>query len=197
MNFQQEQENLISGLTNTPSLLLHSCCGPCSTHCLEVLSQYFLVTVLWYNPNIQPEEEFDLRLQNQKKVLENLNTKNPVKLLIVDYDSKEFFDVSKGLEKEREGGARCEKCFRLRLDKTAQIAKEQDFEFFTTTLTVSPHKNAELLNQLGYEFAEKYGIKFLPADFKKKNGYKRSIELSKQFDLYRQNYCGCVYSKWE
>ena len=197
MNFQQEQENLISGLTNTPSLLLHSCCGPCSTHCLEVLSQYFLVTVLWYNPNIQPEEEFDLRLQNQKKVLENLNTKNPVKLLIVDYDSKEFFDVSKGLEKEREGGARCEKCFRLRLDKTAQIAKENGFEFFTTTLTVSPHKNAELLNQLGYEFAEKYGIKFLPADFKKKNGYKRSIELSKQFDLYRQNYCGCVYSKWE
>ena len=145
MNFQQEQENLISGLTNTPSLLLHSCCGPCSTHCLEVLSQYFLVTVLWYNPNIQPEEEFDLRLQNQKKVLENLNTKNPVKLLIVDYDSKEFFDVSKGLEKEREGGARCEKCFRLRLDKTAQIAKENGFEFLLQPLPFRPTKTLNFL----------------------------------------------------
>ncbi len=197
MNFQLEQENIISKLNHVPTLLLHSCCGPCSSHCLEVLSEHFAVTVLWYNPNIQPEEEFNLRLQNQEKLLKSLQTQNPVKLLVVDYNPNEFFEVANGLEEEKEGGVRCEKCFRLRLEKTAQIAKENGFEFFTTTLTVSPHKNAELLNQLGYEIAEKYGIKFLPADFKKKNGYKRSIELSKQFDLYRQNYCGCVYSKWE
>ena len=196
MNFQLEQENIISKLDHVPTLLLHSCCGPCSSHCLEVLSKHFSVTVLWYNPNIQPAEEFNLRLQNQEKLLKSLQTQNPVKLLVVDYNPNEFFEVAKGLEEEKEGGARCEKCFRLRLEKTAQIAKEQGIEFFTTTLTVSPHKNAELLNQLGCEIAEKYGTKFLPADFKKKNGYKRSIELSKQFDLYRQNYCGCVYSKW-
>ncbi|MBR2860431.1 MAG: epoxyqueuosine reductase QueH [Clostridia bacterium] len=197
MNFQLEQENIISKLDHVPTLLLHSCCGPCSSHCLEVLSKHFSVTVLWYNPNIQPAEEFNLRLQNQEKLLKSLQTQNPVKLLVTDYNPNEFFEVANGLEEEKEGGARCEKCFRLRLEKTAQIAKESGFEFFTTTLTVSPHKNAELLNQLGYEIAEKYGINFLPADFKKKNGYKRSIELSKQFDLYRQNYCGCVYSKWE
>lgn len=194
MNYQIEQDNIINRLEGTPTLLLHSCCGPCSSHCLEVLSKYFLVTVLWYNPNIQPEAEYSLRLENQKKLIGALKTVHPVQLKVLDYDPNEFFLAVKGLENEREGGLRCTECFLLRLENTVRVAKELGFDYFTTTLTVSPHKNAPLINGIGYSLSEQYGVKFLPSDFKKKNGYKRSIELSKEFDLYRQNYCGCVYS---
>ena len=194
MNFQQEQDNIINGLQNKPNLLLHSCCGPCSTHCIEALIKYFNVTVLWHNPNIQPKSEYDLRLENQLKVIKAFEKQGKLSLIEIPYNEQEFFFVTKGLEQEKEGGKRCTECFKLRLEQTAKIAKEQNFDYFTTTLTVSPHKNAPLINEIGFNLAEKYGVKFLPSDFKKKNGYKRSIELSKQFDLYRQNYCGCVYS---
>jgi predicted adenine nucleotide alpha hydrolase (AANH) superfamily ATPase len=175
--------------------LLQSCCGPCSSYCIEALSKYFLVTVLWYNPNIQPENEHNLRLENQIKLIKNMKTENPVEILEIPYNDFEFLEVAKGFEEEKEGGKRCEKCFLLRLEKTAQLAKEMGFDFFTTTLTVSPHKNAPLINDIGFSFAEKYGVKFLPSDFKKKNGYKRSIELSKEYELYRQDYCGCAFSQ--
>ncbi len=195
MNFQQEQDKIIENLKDTPNLLLHSCCGPCSSYCIEVLSKHFNVTVLWYNPNIQPLSEHNLRLENQIKLIENMKTPNPVSILELPYDDGEFLDAVKGLELEPEGGARCEKCFILRLEKTAQIAKERGFDFFTTTLTVSPHKNAPLINEIGFNLGEKYGLSFLPSDFKKKNGYKRSIELSKEYLLYRQGYCGCSFSQ--
>lgn len=195
MNYQQEQDKIIESLTEKPKLLLHSCCGPCSSYCIEALSKHFFVTVLWYNPNIQPEEEHNLRLENQIKLIKNMKTENPVEFLEIPYDDNEFLEIAKGFETEKEGGKRCEKCFLLRLEKTAQLAKEKGFDFFTTTLTVSPHKNAPLINDIGFSFAEKYGVKFLPSDFKKKNGYKRSIELSKEYELYRQEYCGCSFSQ--
>ena len=195
MNFQQEQDKIIENLKNVPDLLLHSCCGPCSSYCIEVLSKHFNVTVLWYNPNVQPVQEHDLRLENQIKLIENIETIHPVSILEIPYDDNEFLEVAKGYELEPEGGKRCEQCFLLRMEKTAQLAKEKGFHYFTTTLTVSPHKNAPLINEIGFKFAEKYGVEFLPSDFKKKNGYKRSIELSKEFELYRQDYCGCSFSQ--
>jgi predicted adenine nucleotide alpha hydrolase (AANH) superfamily ATPase len=194
MNFQQEQDNIIKGLTFKPRLLLHSCCGPCSSYCIEALIKYFDITVLWHNPNIQPKSEYDLRLTNQIKLIKEFEKEGKLTLIEIPYDEQEFFSVIKGLEQEKEGGKRCTECFKLRLEQSAKIAKEQNFDYFTTTLTVSPHKNAPLINEIGFNLAEKYGVKFLPSDFKKKNGYKRSIELSKQFDLYRQDYCGCVFS---
>ncbi len=195
MNYQQEQDKIIESLTEKPKILLHSCCGPCSSYCIEALSKHFFVTVLWYNPNVQPEEEHNLRLENQIKLIKNMKTENPVEILEIPYNDNEFLEIAMGFETEKEGGARCEKCFLLRLEKTAKIAREQGFDYFTTTLTVSPHKNAPLINDIGFSFAEKYGVKFLPSDFKKKNGYKRSIELSREFDLYRQDYCGCSFSQ--
>ena len=194
MNFQQEQDNIIKGLTFKPRLLLHSCCGPCSSYCIEALIKYFDITVLWHNPNIQPKSEYDLRLTNQIKLIKEFEKQGKLTLIEIPYDEQEFFSNIKGLEQEKEGGKRCTECFKLRLTQSAKIAKEQNFDYFTTTLTVSPHKNAPLINEIGFNLAEKYGVKFLPSDFKKKNGYKRSIALSKQFDLYRQDYCGCVFS---
>ena len=194
MNFQQEQDNIIKNLTYKPKLLLHSCCGPCSSYCIEALINHFDITVLWHNPNIQPKSEYDLRLENQIKLIKGFEQQGKISLIEIPYDENQFFSKIKGLEKEKEGGLRCRECFYLRLEQAAQITKEQNFDYFTTTLTVSPHKNAPLINEIGFMVAEKYNVKFLPSDFKKKNGYKRSIELSKQFDLYRQNYCGCVFS---
>lgn len=194
VNYQKVQDEIIKNLKDTPRLLLHSCCGPCSSYCLKALSEHFLVTLHWFNPNIYPLEEYQKRLDTQRQLLRKMQTKNPVELLCDEYLTDEFYLAVKGLENEREGGARCEKCFIQRLEKTAQMAKEQGFDFFTTTLTVSPHKNAPLINQIGQELAEKYDVKFLPSDFKKKNGYLQSIELSQKYELYRQNYCGCVYS---
>ena len=199
-NFQKEmdkliEQNLKDGIT--PSLLLHSCCAPCSSYVLEYLSQFFNITVLYYNPNISPKDEYLYRLQEEKRLISEMNFKNPVKILDCDYNADEFFAVAKGLEKEPEGGKRCKKCFDLRLDFTAKTAKENKFDYFATTLTISPLKNANLINQIGESLAEKYNVKYLSSDFKKKEGYKRSITLSKEYNLYRQNYCGCIYSKVE
>ena len=199
-NFQKEmdkliEQNLKDGIT--PSLLLHSCCAPCSSYVLEYLSQFFNITVLYYNPNISPKDEYLYRLQEEKRLISEMKFKNPVKILDCDYNADEFFVVAKGLEKEPEGGKRCEKCFDLRLDFTAKTAKENKFDYFATTLTISPLKNANLINQIGESLAEKYNVKYLSSDFKKKEGYKRSIILSKEYNLYRQNYCGCIYSKVE
>ncbi len=197
INYQKLMEDQISSLESTPSLLLHSCCGPCSSYVLEVLSQFFNVTVAYYNPNIYPEDEYFKRLSEQRKIIEKMPFKNPVKLMECEYDEQEFLTAAKGYENEREGGARCEKCFLLRMGKTARLAKENGFDFFTTTLSVSPHKNAPMLNKIGEELEKEYGVKFLYADFKKKDGYKRSITLSKEYDLYRQDYCGCRFSLTE
>lgn len=195
INYQKKMEEQILSLNGTPSLLLHSCCGPCSSYVLEVLTQYFNVTLLYYNPNIYPESEYYKRYDEQKKIIEKMPFIHPVKIMECSYDENEFLSAAKGYENEREGGSRCEKCFILRMKKTAQLAAENGFDFFTTTLSVSPHKNAPLLNKIGEELSREFSVDFLYADFKKKEGYKRSIELSKKYELYRQDYCGCRFSK--
>ncbi len=199
-NFQKELEAIIeqnrkNGIV--PSLLLHSCCAPCSSYCLEYLSQYFKITVLYYNPNLFPAGEYERRVSEQKKLVSALPTKYPVTLVEMKGEPEEFYSAVKGLEHIREGGERCFACFRLRLERAARYAKENGFDFFTTTLTISPLKNAQKLNEIGEAAGEKFGVRHLPSDFKKKNGYKRSVELSKVYGLYRQDYCGCVFSKRE
>ena len=171
-------------------LLLHSCCGPCSTVVIERLMPLYDVTLFFYNPNIYPFEEYEKRKNEQKKVCENLG----IGFVEGKYNDEEYYTFVNGLENEREGGARCTKCFEFRLKETAQFAKENNFDLFTTTLSVSPHKNSLIINQVGSDISQKLNIYFLQESFKKKDGYKRSIELSKEFDLYRQNYCGCKYS---
>lgn len=180
-----------------PSLLLHSCCAPCSSYTIEYLSQYFSITVLYYNPNISEQAEYEKRKAEQIRLINSMPVKNKVDFLDCRYDSGEFFDIAKGYEDCREGGERCFRCYRLRLEKTARTARDNGFDYFCTTLSISPLKNAQKINQIGYETEKKYGVAWLPSDFKKREGYKRSIELSKVFDLYRQNYCGCIYSKRE
>ena len=180
-----------------PSLLLHSCCAPCSSYCLEYLSQYFKITVLYYNPNLFPAGEYERRVSEQKKLVSALPAKYPVTLVEMKGEPEEFYSAVKGLEHIREGGERCFACFRLRLERAARYAKENGFDFFTTTLTISPLKNAQKLNEIGEAAGAKFGVRHLPSDFKKKNGYKRSVELSKVYGLYRQDYCGCVFSKRE
>ncbi|MBE7043417.1 MAG: epoxyqueuosine reductase QueH [Ruminococcaceae bacterium] len=195
-NYQKELEGILEGiLESPPSLLLHSCCAPCSSYVLEYLSQFFRITVLFYNPNMDSEEEFLLRSKEQIRLIEEMKTKNVVECVIVPYEAKAFYDVVKGLEKEPEGGRRCEKCFALRLRKTAEYAARNQFDWFTTTLTISPLKNAPLLNEIGEQMGKEYGVSFLPSDFKKKGGYLRSTQLSREYGLYRQDYCGCVFSK--
>ena len=199
-NFQKELEKIIeenkkSGIV--PSLLLHSCCAPCSSYCLEYLSDYFKITVLYYNPNLYPAEEYDRRVGEQKKLVCALPAKYPISLAEIKGDPKEFYNAVKELEHIKEGGERCFACFKLRLEKAAEYAKENNFDYFTTTLTISPLKNAQKLNEIGEAAGEKFGVSHLPSDFKKKNGYLRSVELSKQYELYRQDYCGCVFSKKE
>ena len=199
-NFQKELEKIIEENKKNgvvPSLLLHSCCAPCSSYCLEYLSQYFKITVLYYNPNLFPAGEYERRVSEQKKLVSALPTKYPVTLVEMKGEPEEFYSAVKGLEHIREGGERCFACFRLRLERAARYAKENGFDFFTTTLTISPLKNAQKLNEIGEEAGEKFGVRHLPSDFKKKNGYKRSVELSKVYGLYRQDYCGCVFSKRE
>ena len=195
-NYQKQLDKIIEGLGDkVPSLLLHSCCAPCSSYCIEYLSQYFEITVLYYNPNIYPEAEYEKRKAEQKRLISEMNTKYPVKMLDCDFESKKFCEMAKGLENCREGGERCFKCYHLRLEKTAGEAKSYNYDYFTTTLTISPLKNAEKINEIGENLSEKYGVYWLPSDFKKKEGYKRSIELSKEYNLYRQNYCGCTFSQ--
>ncbi len=196
-NYQKELDRIIeenSKAGKVPTLLLHACCAPCSSYCLEYLAEYFSITVFFYNPNLYPADEYDKRADEVRRLISLLQVKNPVKLIVADFDDKEFYTKVRGMEKLPEGGERCRKCFELRLEKTAELAKEKGFDFFTTTLTISPLKNAQVINEVGEEMAEKYGVAHLPSDFKKKGGYKRSVELSAEFGLYRQNYCGCVYS---
>lgn len=189
------EENQKNGVV--PSLLLHSCCAPCSSYCLEYLSQYFKITVLYYNPNLYPAEEYDRRVFEQRRLVASLPVKYPVSLAEIKGEPEEFYSAVKGLESIKEGGERCFACFRLRLEKTAEYAKKNGFDFFTTTLTISPLKNAQKLNEIGEKAGEKFGVCHLPSDFKKKNGYLRSVELSKVYGLYRQDYCGCIFSKRE
>lgn len=195
INYQLELDKIISGLSTMPRLLLHSCCAPCSSYVLEYLSKYFAITILYYNPNIQPEEEYKKRLSEQTRLLSKMNFINPVTILNSRYNPESFTNLAKGLESEPEGGARCMRCYHLRLEETAKLAKEEGFDFFTTTLSISPHKDAQKLNQIGYALAAQNDVKYLCADFKKRGGYARSIVLSKEYSLYRQNYCGCIYSR--
>ncbi len=191
-NYQLKTNAVISALGGKkPGLLLHSCCGPCSSYVLEYLSEFFDITLLFYGPNIQPREEYELRLEHQRLVLEHI----PVKIMECDYEGEAFDAIAKGYESEPEGGARCTRCFALRIEETAKRASEAGFEYYCTTLSVSPHKDAARINALGEAFGEKYGVKWLPSDFKKRGGYQRSIALSKDWGLYRQDYCGCLYSK--
>ena len=198
-NYQKELNRLIEQYQKegrTPSVLLHVCCAPCSSYCLEYLSEYFDITVYYYNPNITKPEEYAYRLSEEKRYIAlRTDFRHPVGMTESEYDPKVFFEAVKGLEKEPEGGARCERCFRLRLEASAKKAKALGMDCFTTTLTISPLKNAALLNEIGEEMGERYGVMWLPSDFKKKEGYKRSIVLSREYDLYRQNYCGCVFSR--
>ena len=194
INYDKVLEELIKNLDGKPTLLLHSCCGPCSSYVITYLKDYFKITVLYYNPNIEPEAEYLKRKGEQIKLIQELND-NDVTLLDIDYDNKSYRDKVKGREEDREGGLRCHLCYELRLNKTAQIAKEKGFDYFGTTLTVSPYKNAQVLNHIGETLANTYNIKWLYSDFKKNDGYKKSIELSKKYALYRQDYCGCEFSK--
>ncbi len=194
MNLQKDLDKLISQLDHTPTLLLHSCCAPCSSYVLEYLSDFFAITVYYYNPNIYPAEEYQKRVNEQKRLISELETKNPVKFIEGSYEPEKYFEEVKGLENEPEGGARCEKCFRMRIFDAARLAAENGFEYFTTTMSISPHKNAEVLNRVGLEAEEEYNVKLLPSDFKKKGGYLRSIQLSVLHSLYRQNFCGCIFS---
>ncbi|MFW2488222.1 epoxyqueuosine reductase QueH [Clostridium chromiireducens] len=197
INYQKELDSLIENLVKeekVPTLLLHSCCAPCSSYVLEYLSQYFSITIFFYNPNIYPLEEFSRRVAEQKGLISELKVKHEIMFIEGRYDTESFYMISKGLEQEKEGGARCFKCYELRLKEAALIASEKSYDYFTTTLSISPHKNAQKLNEIGKILSEEYGVKYLYSDFKKKEGYKRSIELSKEYNLYRQDYCGCVFS---
>ncbi len=200
VNYQKELDKLILELKKeekVPRLLLHSCCAPCSSYVLEYLSQYFEVTVFYYNPNIYPESEYTKRVLEQQKLISEMRFKYPVTFIAGNYDSEKFYNMARGLENVKEGGERCFKCYELRLREAAKIAKNGEYDFFTTTLSISPLKNAQKLNEIGMLLAEEYGIEYLLSDFKKKNGYKRSVELSEQYGLYRQDYCGCVFSMKE
>jgi len=196
INYDRKFSDIVRGLKDgeKPSLLLQCCCGPCSSAVLERLCSNFKVTVFFYNPNIYPETEYNKRLEHMMLLLKSIGRENEVTFLECKYDPESFYDAVKGHESDREGGARCALCFSLRLDETAKTAKKLGFDYFCSTLTVSPHKNADVINKIGFALGEKHGIKFLPSDFKKKDGYKRSIELSKNFGLYRQEYCGCQFS---
>ncbi|MBR1563489.1 MAG: epoxyqueuosine reductase QueH [Ruminococcus sp.] len=195
-NYQIMLDTILKGLGDeAPTLMLHSCCAPCSSYVLEYLAEYFKITVVYYNPNISPEEEFRKREEEQRRLIAELPVKNPITLLTQSYDPNEFYEAVKGLEQEPEGGKRCFVCYRLRLERAARLAKEQGFDWFTTTLTLSPLKNSQIINRIAEEVSQKYGVKNLPSDFKKREGYKRSIELSREYGLYRQNYCGCEFSK--
>lgn len=197
VNYQKKLEDTIENVKaqdKKPTLLLHACCGPCSSYVLEYLSNVFEITVLFYNPNIQSEEEYLKRAHELERLIDECGFSDDIKLKVIDYDDSEFYETVKGLEDCPEGGERCFKCYELRLREAAKVAKDGEFDYFTTTLSISPLKNAEKLNEIGANLSDEFEVDYLFSDFKKNNGYQRSIELSKQFDLYRQNFCGCVYS---
>ena len=190
MNNYNEFLKFLENLDYRPKLLLHSCCGPCSSSVIELLSKYFDIDVYYYNPNIYPKEEYVKRLNEQERLLSLVD----INLIKEEYEDKKYYETIKGLEKEPEGGKRCYSCIKMRMEKAAVYAKNNNYDFFTTTLSVSPHKNSPMINEIGYDLEKKYNIKYLYSDFKKKDGYKRSIFLSNKYNLYRQDYCGCKYS---
>lgn len=226
-NYQKELDNILCKLKEkdsaVPTLLLHSCCAPCSSYCMEYLREHFRITVFYYNPNITEQEEYRKRVQEEIRLIEAYNRQvktpealrnenvsqteeekracfgEPYRIVFIegDYEPFCFLDMARGLEDCKEGGERCFRCYELRLKKTAELAKQKDFDYFTTTLTISPLKNAAKLNEIGEKLSQEYGVSWLPSDFKKRGGYQRSIELSKEYDLYRQDYCGCMFSKRE
>jgi len=196
VNYQRMLDGVIEGLNGAvPRVLLHSCCAPCSSYCMEYLSEYFELGMLYFNPNISPAEEYQKRVAELKRLVAAMPFKHKVEVIEGEYDPQTFYQAVRGLEKEPEGGARCLVCYEMRLREAAEYAKKLGYDFFTTTLTISPLKRADKINEIGFRLQEEYRVKFLPSDFKKRNGYKRSIELSAQYELYRQNYCGCVFSK--
>lgn len=196
INYQLKLEEIIHSLHGEKkNLLLQVCCAPCSSYCIEYLSTYFNITLLYYNPNISPQEEYEKRFHEVEKFISKFPPATGIKLLTCDYDGEQYEQMIQGLEMEPEGGKRCYKCYELRLRKTAELAKKHNFDYFGTTLSISPYKNASWLNEIGERLAKDYQVSYLYADFKKKNGYKRSIELSQEYHLYRQDYCGCIYSK--
>ncbi|MCM1124673.1 MAG: epoxyqueuosine reductase QueH [Eubacterium sp.] len=204
-NYQKELDQIIEKLgtdeNHAPRLFLHSCCAPCSSYVLEYLRKYFNITVFYYNPNITEDEEYHKRVVEQKRLIAAYNelaaaeSGYSIEIIEGDYTPERFYEIAKGLEQCPEGGERCFACYALRLRETAKRAKAGEYDYFTTTLSISPLKNAAKLNEIGETLAKEYDIAWLPSDFKKKDGYKRSIELSKEYDLYRQDYCGCVYSR--
>lgn len=198
VNYQKELEQLIEKEQKegrVPRLFLHSCCAPCSSYVMEYLSQYFSITVFYYNPNISPKEEYEKRVEEIRRLIGEMKFAHPVTFVEGKYEPERFYEMAKGLEQEPEGGERCFGCYRLRMEEAARLAAEGEYDYFTTTLSISPLKNAGKINEIGEELAGIYKVEHLPSDFKKKNGYKRSIELSREHDLYRQNYCGCVFSR--
>lgn len=190
---QTIEDNERAGIV--PTLLLHSCCAPCSSYCLEYLSDYFKIIVFYYNPNIYPEEEYYKRVSEQQRFIESLPVKHPIDFIEGAYDKERFYEMARGLEECKEGGERCFRCYELRLRESAELAEKLGMDYFTTTLSISPLKNSQKLNEIGDRLSKEYGIRYLNSDFKKKNGYKRSVELSEQYGMYRQYYCGCVFSK--
>ena len=200
INYQKKLDAIIEELEHSehvPTLLLHSCCAPCSSYVLEYLSEYFKITVLYYNPNIYPESEFFKREEEERRLISEMPAKHAITLMTAEFDPSQYYEAVKGLEHIKEGGERCFACFKLRLERTAMIAQENDFDYFTTTLSISPIKNSQKINEIAAKLSREYGVKCLPSDFKKREGYKRSIELSKKYGLYRQDYCGCVFSQKE
>ena len=197
VNYQTILDNLLETIdtNNPPTLLLHGCCGPCSSYVLEYLSKYFKITMFYYNPNIDTEEEFNKRINELKRLINEMNLSNSIEVIRGNYNNEDFEKMVTGYENDKEGGPRCFKCYRMRLLETVKEASKRSFDYFGTTLSISPYKNADKLNEIGIELEKEYGVKYLRSDFKKKNGYKRSIELSQKYNLYRQDYCGCKYSK--
>lgn len=200
INYQKELDKVIESLSQqekVPTLLLHSCCAPCSSYVLEYLSDYFGITVFYYNPNIYPDEEYEMRVREQQRFIRAFPAKYPIDFIEGAYDKERFYEMARGLEAVPEGGQRCFQCYELRLREAGELAKARGFDYFTTTLSISPMKNAEKLNEIGLRLADELGISYLCSDFKKRNGYKRSTELSREYGMYRQDYCGCVYSYQE
>lgn len=194
-NYSDKCEEILNSLDGKKRLLLHSCCGPCSSYVITYLTKFFDITILYYNPNIFPYDEYLKRKEEQIRLINEIDTENSLDIIDCDYDNDLYEKLIKGLEQEPERGKRCNVCYLMRLDKTAAIAKENGYDFFCTTLSVSPYKNAHLINEYGSSLEDKYRVRWLYSDFKKKDGYKQSILLSQKYNLYRQNYCGCVYSK--
>lgn len=199
VNYQVMLDEIIKDIPDkeTPRLLMHSCCAPCSSYCLSYLAEYFSITVLYYNPNISPEDEYYKRIKEQARLVDVLPVKNKISFAEGEYEPLEFFKMAEGMEDMPEGGARCFKCYEMRQRKAAEYALAHGFDYFTTTLSVSPHKNAQVLNETGLRLEKEYGVKYLVSDFKKKGGYQKSIQYSREYNLYRQDYCGCIFSKKE